>query len=309
MINNKKAYKIFMTLPEEERKKLRTQHEIEEVENLGNKDWLNKFGNWREGHNGSFWNWLWMIHFKEKYKDVNIEDIGADMTTPIKINKKFEYPPSTRALINGKRHYDVGTKEKLPSVTTILSNTQSEEKKASLKAWQDKVGVDKAEQIKNEAASRGSTMHAILEDFIDGKERVDLTENGKIAASMAQQIIEKGLCNVSEIWGSEVTVYYPGLYAGATDLVGIYNDKPAIIDFKQSNKPKRREWIDDYKHQLAGYALAHNKVHGTRITSGVVLMCTKDNYFQEFVFEGDEFLEAGTEFMSKVAQYYAQRKE
>ena len=222
-------------------------------------------------------------------------------------NKRFEYPSSTRALLDGKRHYDVGTQTKLPSVTTILSETQSDEKKASLKAWQDKVGLDKAEQIKNEAASRGSTMHAILEDYVEGKERVDLTENGKLATSMAQQIIEKGLCNVSEIWGSEVTVYYPGLYAGATDLVGIYNGRESIIDFKQSNKPKRKEWIDDYKHQLAGYAMAHNKVYGTSIKSGTVLMCTKDLFFQEFIFEGEEFIEAQTEFMTKVAQYYAQK--
>lgn len=227
----------------------------------------------------------------------------------MKINKRFEYPTSTRALINGQRHYDVGTKDKLPSVTTILSATQSEEKKASLKAWQDRVGVDEATRIKDQAAARGSTMHAILEDYINGKERVDLTENGKLATSMAQQIIEKGLCNMDEVWGTEITVYYPGLYAGATDLVGIYKGAESIMDFKQSNKPKRKEWIDDYKHQLAGYALAHDAVHHTSIKSGTVLMCTKDLYFQEFVFDGDEFMEAKTEFMTKVAQYYAQKGE
>lgn len=223
----------------------------------------------------------------------------------MKWNKRFEYPTSTRSLIQGSRHYDVGTNEKLPSVTTILSATQSEEKKASLKAWQERVGKDEATRIKDQSAARGTTMHAILEDYINGSNRVDLTENGKLATSMAQQIIEKGLCNVDEVWGSEITVYYPGLYAGATDLVGLYNGAESIMDFKQSNKPKRREWIGDYKCQLAGYAMAHNEVYKTNIQQGVVLMCTPENYFQEFVFEGEEFIKAGTEFMTKVALYHS----
>ena len=224
----------------------------------------------------------------------------------IKWNKLYTYPKSTRSLIHGKRHYDVGTKDKLPSVTTILSATQSEEKKASLKAWADRVGKDEATRIKDQAAARGTTMHAILEAYVEGTKRVDLTENGVLATSMAQQIIDKGLCNVDELWGSEVTVYYPGLYAGATDLVGVYNQGPSIMDFKQSNKPKRKEWIGDYRHQLAAYALVHNEVYGTQINQGVVLICTKDHLFQEFIFDGEDFRKAKYEFLKKVDEYYKQ---
>jgi genome maintenance exonuclease 1 len=223
----------------------------------------------------------------------------------MKINKRFEYPTSTRSLVSGSRHYDV-EQQRLPSVTTILSATQSEEKKASLARWREREGLAQATRIMDQAAARGTTMHAILEDYVNGSNRVDMTEDGILATSMAQQIIEKGLSNVDEVWGSEITVYYPGLYAGATDLVGLYKKSESIMDFKSSNKPKRREWIEDYKLQLAGYALGHNEVYGTNIQSGVVLMCTPDNYFQEFVFDGQEFRQAKFDWLRRVDQYYNQ---
>ena len=186
----------------------------------------------------------------------------------IKWNKRFEYPTSTRALINGKRHYDVGTEEKLPSVTTILSATQSEEKKESLAKWKQKVGENKADEIRDQAAERGTIMHRIIEGHLLGQRHADLSDLGQNAGTMAQKIIDEGLeGHMNEIWGSEITIYYPGLFAGATDLAGIYEGRESIIDFKQSNKLKRREWIEDYFIQLAAYALGHNYVYGTAIHS------------------------------------------
>ncbi len=223
----------------------------------------------------------------------------------MKWNKLYEYPTSSRSLINNARHYDVG-EEKLPSVTTILSATQSEEKKASLAAWRERMGTDHAARIVDQAATRGTAMHTIIEKFLLGQGYLDLTEVGQNAQTMAQQIIEKGIKNrLNEFWGLEVTLYYPGLYAGATDVVGVYDNAESIVDFKQSNKPKRKEWIEDYKLQLAAYALAHNEVYGTNIMKGVNLICTKDNYFQEFVFEGEEFKQAKYEWLKRVDQYYA----
>ena len=90
---------------------------------------------------------------------------------------------------------------------------------------------------------------------------------------------------MEEIWGSEITLYYPGLYAGATDLCGIYEGRESIIDFKQSNKPKRREWIEDYFVQLAAYAMAHNHVYDTKIQSGVILMSLKITIFREICYK------------------------
>lgn len=227
----------------------------------------------------------------------------------MKYNNLYTYPTSTRALIDGKRHYDVA-QEKLPSVTTILAATQSEEKKASLAAWAARVGQDQATRIKDQAASRGTVMHHILEGWIKDKPHVDLTDLGQQAEKMAYQIWKDGLRGrLNEYFGLEVTLWYPGLYAGATDVVGIYDNEESIVDFKQSNKPKRREWIEDYKLQLAAYALAHNEVYGTNINKGVNLICTKDNYFQEFIFEGNEFRQAKFDWLRRVDQYYNERNK
>jgi hypothetical protein len=225
-------------------------------------------------------------------------------------NKKFDYPPSIRSLINDGRHYDVNN-EKLPSVTTILQATQSEEKKAILAKWKQKVGEIKADQIRDTAAARGTIMHRIIEGYITGEGHADLSDMGQAAGIMAQTIFKEGLKgSMDEIWGSEITLYYPGLYAGATDLVGIYEGRESIIDFKQSNKIKKREWIDDYFTQLAAYAMAHNHVYDTKIQSGVILMCTKDNYFQKFVVKDKEFQQYMWKWVSKVDQFvtYNQKK-
>ena len=168
----------------------------------------------------------------------------------MKWNKLYHYPPCVRSTTDGIRTYNVG-KEKLPSVTSILQATQSDEKRASLARWQTRVGKDEATRVKEQAASRGSNMHLHLEKHILGQGYMDLTEEGTTAQSMAQTVIDKGLGDLQEIWGSEVTLWYPGLYAGATDVVGVYDYEDSIIDFKQANKPKRKEWIEDYFMKLA----------------------------------------------------------
>ena len=220
-----------------------------------------------------------------------------------KFNRLYDYPRSMRSLINNKRHYEVG-EEKLPSVTTILSACQSDEKKASLAAWKAKMGDKAADKVRDDAAERGTAMHKYLEAHIDGTGLKDLTTLGMQAETMATKIIESGLRDLEEVWGQEVTLYYPGLYAGATDVVGIYNGQPAIIDFKQSNKPKRREWIEDYFEQLGAYCMAHNYVYGTKIQSGIILMCTKDFLFQKFEVSGREFVGYQHAFLKKVDQYH-----
>ena len=169
----------------------------------------------------------------------------------IKINKKFYYPTSTRKIIDGKRHYLVGD-EKLPSVTSILKACESEEKKASLDAWRQRVGEDEATRITDNAASRGTLMHTVLEGHLLNRPVIDLTPEGQLATKMAKQIVDQGLTGkLEELWAAECVLFYPDMYAGASDGVGIYEGKEAIIDFKQTNKPKRKEWIEDYFLQLA----------------------------------------------------------
>jgi len=221
----------------------------------------------------------------------------------MKWNKLYTYPASTRSTVEGLRTYDVN-EEKLPSVTTILGATKSQDAIDSINRWKAKVGEEAATRIRDTAASRGTNMHLHLERHVTGEGHLDLTPEGKIAKAMADTIIAKGFNDLQEIWGSEVTLFYPGLYAGATDLVGTYDYEDSIIDFKQSNKPKRREWVEDYFMQLAAYAMAHNQVYKTEITQGVILMCTPDNYFQKFQVKGREFIEYQHKFLEKVDQYY-----
>ena len=221
----------------------------------------------------------------------------------MKWNKKFDYPETVRGMVEGLRHYDINN-EKLPSVTTILNQTQTAEKAEGLANWRARVGEAEAQRIMDQAAQRGTAMHTILEHHILGKNRLDLTDVGQQAHKMADVVIEKVLCHLEEIWGSEVALYYPELYAGATDLVGVYKNAESIIDFKQTNKPKRREWIEDYMIQLGAYAMAHNYVYQTKIQQGVVLMCSKDGYFQEFIVSEKEFQKYQHEWLKRVDLYY-----
>ena len=218
-------------------------------------------------------------------------------------NKKFIYPKSQRSLIQGKRHYDIG-QTKLPSVTTILSATQSEKKRKSLEYWKARLGAQQADRVRDVAALRGTAMHTYLDAYIRGTGHKDLTSVGKEAEPMAKKIINDGLPDLNEIWGSEVTLYYPELYAGATDIVGIYNGRESIIDFKQTNKPKRREWIEDYFIQIGAYAMAHNYIYRTKIQVGIILMCSKDGLFQKFEVSDKEFVGYQHAFLKKVDQYY-----
>ena len=222
------------------------------------------------------------------------------------IPNKYNYVPMSRVEIDGKRKYSTPDGEKLPSVTTILDATKSEESKKALMEWRKRVGVQKAQEITTEAAGRGTRMHKWLEDYI--KTGI-LNEPGSNPYSlqshkMAQSIINQGLIKCNEYWGTEVPLYYPKIYAGTTDLAGIHDGDEAIMDHKQTNKPKKREWIEDYFVQLAAYANAHNEVHGTKIRKGVIFMCSADNLYQEFILEGDDFDKYTDIWFKRVEKYY-----
>ena len=219
---------------------------------------------------------------------------------------KFNYYPLSRCEVNGKRLYQTPDGHKLPSVTTILDRTKPPEAKAALEAWRNAVGHRKATEITTQAANRGTRMHKFLEDWIAG---IPLNESitnpfAQQSQKMAKIVIAEGMKNVSEVWGSEVPLYFPELYAGTTDCVGVHSGDEAILDFKQTNKPKKREHIDDYFIQLTAYALAHNEVHGTNIRKGVILMCSKDFEYQEFILEPKDFDYWTEEWCKRVEQYY-----
>jgi len=221
---------------------------------------------------------------------------------------KFNYSPLSRETINGSRKYATPDGEHLPSVTTILDATKSKESKDALNNWRKRMGPVKAQEITTEAAGRGTRMHKWLENYIKTGVMGEPGSNPYSLQShkMASSIIELGLVKTSEWWGTEVGLYYPKIYAGTTDLVGLHENAEAIIDFKQSNREKKKEWIDDYFIQLTAYANAHNEVYGTNIKKGVILMCTADNVYQEFVIEGAEFDSWSDKWFKRVEQYYTQ---
>ena len=233
------------------------------------------------------------------------------------IVNRYNYTPINRTTIDGKRHYLLPNGTPVPSVTTILDRTKPEEKRLALANWRKRVGEQKAQEITTEAANRGTRMHAYLEHYVLTQDMKPLPGNPFAQPSwfMAAQVILEGLCHVDEFWGVEVPVYYSGLYAGTTDCVGIWKGRPAIMDFKQTNKPKKREWIEDYFLQLAAYAAAHNDTHGTAINTGVILMAQQPELLEdgiyskpvytEYTVESDEFAHWHNEWLKRVEQYYA----
>jgi genome maintenance exonuclease 1 len=219
---------------------------------------------------------------------------------------KYNYKPLTRDESTGKRLYATPDGFKVPSVTTILDKTKPAEAREALANWRKAIGEQKAQQITTEAASRGTRMHKYLEDYIKGEPLKESVSNpfAEQSLKMAKIVIEQGFSKVNEVWGSEVPLYFPELYAGTTDCCGIHEGEEAILDFKQTNKPKKREYIDDYFIQLTAYAMAHNEVHGTNIRKGVILMCSKDYEYQEFILEPKDFDYWTDRWCQRVSEYY-----
>jgi genome maintenance exonuclease 1 len=239
------------------------------------------------------------------------------MLTMKMYNPKFDYKPLSRVTEDGHRLYATPDGKRLPSVTTVLDRTKPEEKKQALNEWRKRVGVENAQKITTEAANRGTRMHTYLEDYIKQGQLRDRGSNpfGWASHAMAQTVIEDGLKNVNEIWGVEIPLYFPSLYAGTTDGCGLHLNEESILDYKQTNKPKREEWIEDYYLQLTAYALAHNEVYGTNIRKGVVLMCVKPPVddmgnplarpvYQEFVLQPERFDYWADQWWRRLEQYY-----
>ena len=214
--------------------------------------------------------------------------------------QKYPYEELSKTARDGKRHYSTPDGRTVPSVTTVLSATKD---MTHLHAWRKRVGVEKAAQITQESANIGTVMHSSLEKHVKGQERKPGTNFiHQKAHQMANVIIDNGLTNISEVCGSEVSLHYPELYAGTTDLVGVYKGEPAIMDFKQARKLKRKEWIDDYYLQLVAYAEAHNKQYDTQIKSGRVFICTQKNEYQTF--EIDNYDHWVGQWYAKLEEYY-----
>ena len=225
--------------------------------------------------------------------------------TPPPFVERFRYKACQQVNdpVTRKRVYLTPDGESLPSVTTILSATKD---MTHLNEWRDRIGHAKAQQITTEAAGVGTAMHGNLERFIAGMQRQPGNNPVHIQANkMADVIIEQGLSKVNEVWAMEQSLYYPGLYSGTTDLVGVYDGEPAVCDYKQTNKPKKAEWVEDYYLQLVAYILAHNEVYGTDIKRGIVFMCSRAFEYQQFEVTAADFNKYEDMWLSKVEEYYS----
>ena len=218
------------------------------------------------------------------------------------LNSPYPYKEFKRKSVNGKRLYENPFGDPVPSVTTILDRTKPREKREALANWKKRVGEAQAQKIVTEAANVGTIMHNILEYWVKNEE---YTGERILQAEMMAETVKKNVePHLQEVWGSEVNLCYPGLYAGTTDLVGVYKGKPTIMDFKQTNKPKKREWIDDYFMQGAAYGLAHNELYGTEIENIAIFMCSRDLQWQLFEVGPEEFKEWETKWAKRVEEFY-----
>ena len=218
----------------------------------------------------------------------------------MKRNDRYHYIQGSSTTDHGSRTYEIQG-ARLPSVTTILAKTKDDQ---FIKKWRQKMGYTEAERIANHSSLRGSAMHKFIEKYLKEAGYVDLTPIGQEAKPMAEKIIEIGLPPVTHYYGSEITLHYPGLYAGATDLICEHNGLDTIIDFKQTNRPKQREWIEDYFLQIAAYAMAHDYVYGSKIRQGIIMMCTPDRYYQEFKFQDADLRREKHKFLKRLDSYY-----
>ena len=224
--------------------------------------------------------------------------------TPPPFVERYQYKPCQQVNdpVTRKRVYLTPDGESLPSVTTILSATKD---MTHLNEWKKRIGEAKAQQITTEAAGVGTAMHANLERFIAGIQRQPGNNPVHVQANkMADVIIENGLSKVNEVWAMEQSLYFPGLFSGTTDLVGVHEDEPAVMDYKQTNKPKKAEWVEDYYLQLTAYILAHNEVYGTNIRKGVIFMCSRNFEYQQFTLESKDFNKWQDAWLNKVEEYY-----
>ena len=220
----------------------------------------------------------------------------------MKLLKKYPYKHYNRFSDEKGRKYLVDN-IKVPSVTTILSRTKD---MTQLNDWRRRVGNAEADKIMNQASTIGTEMHKVLEYSLNGQGYFNMMDEGTKPRMMAKTILEN--IKLDEIWGNEVSLEYKNMFAGTCDLTAIAYGKPSIVDWKQSNRPKKEEWVDDYKHQLGAYYLAH-KTHYGAIEQGVVAIATRGLQYQEFKLQEPELDEYANKFLERLKIFNDQMKK
>ena len=214
----------------------------------------------------------------------------------MKLNRKYPYKHYNRFSDTTGRKYLVDN-IKVPSVTTILSATKD---KRFLDNWRRRVGDQEADRIMRQASSVGTEMHQVLEYYLTGQGYYNAAEEGTKPRMMAKTILDNIV--LDEVWGNEISLQYKNQFAGTCDLTAVAYGKPSIVDWKQANRPKKEEWVEDYKLQLGAYYLAHTANYGP-IEQGVISICTRDLQYQEFRLTEADLKEYSEKFLERLSEF------
>ena len=188
--------------------------------------------------------------------------------------------------INGKRHYVIPNGEKYPSVTTVTGIAA----RAGIKAWREKVGEAEANKIASMAARRGTKVHKLCEDYLNNIE-LDYGAIEPINHFLFKQIKPVLDTRLTEVYGLEVPLYSSYLrVAGRVDLVGMYDGKVSIIDFKTASKRKRRDWITNYFMQESAYAVMFEEMTEIPVSQLVTIIAVESDEPQVFVEKRDDHI-------------------
>lgn len=193
-----------------------------------------------------------------------------------------------------------------PSITSMLGNTQSEEKRAMLNRWRDRMGHAKADAFTEEAARRGTAVHWMLEQYFDGKKLDDIDYSTSTADDiiMFKSMIKFNAKNVTKVYRQETPLFSHALQiAGRVDLIGEWKNVPAVVDFKTSGRLKGDDDVEDYWLQITFYAIAHNEMFGTDIDRGVILMGTKNSLPQVWC-QDDLLNRYGEKLLNRIDHFY-----
>ena len=188
--------------------------------------------------------------------------------------------------INGKRNYVTPSGELYPSITTILS----EFSKASIQAWRKRVGETEANKISGKASRRGTKLHSVCEAYIQNKEEYLNGETPHIVELF--KTIEPFFERVNNIQGVELALYSDHFgIAGRTDCIPEFDGVLSVIDYKTSNKIKKKEWCEKFFAQGAFYGIAYEELTSISVPQVVIIIAVENEQPQLFVEKRDDWVD------------------
>ena len=194
-----------------------------------------------------------------------------------------ELPEITTESIKGKRFYVTPEGNKYPSITTVLSDRNKE----GIVKWRESVGNDVANQVMRQAASRGTAVHTLIENYLNNEE---LSKQDVLPVALFT-LLKPELDNINSIRMQEGGLYSDKWeVAGRVDCIAEYKGKLSVIDFKTSTKEKQEQWIENYFIQGSAYCEMYEETFKEPIEQVVILIVTEDGAVQSFVKNKKDYL-------------------